>query len=401
MEKNNSSLVQTHALEEDLDTRFGRPTTPQCFVATKVQQLRLICWKIKPWDYPKEKKLFHSLLGAGWGVDCDEVYPNLFVGDEASARNIRFLKKMGITHVLNTAEGIWTDCSFVDLAPDYYIGSGITYQGLQLWDHNCVRILPYLGCANEFIADGMDSGGRVLVHCQMGVSRSSTAAIAYMMLSNEWKAEDVLRLFRKRRDVRPNDFYLTQLVELDNDLRKLRECGVPRKIKLHNIKDIDFLPKPWHYQFWESIPTDETLPFNLSCVCEPRPDMEAVVRKSFTSPKYGMCPLGIDCKVKPLEKRSTINSCEYLDSNTLDMVKTKCTEEEIFKEVPRSSLHQSKRQSKCSTNSTRTSSWEWEYYDDSDDLLDELDDSDTRRNSNETVKQSEILPYFCDLKNED
>jgi predicted protein tyrosine phosphatase len=390
--QNDSSLIQTQGLEE-------RPTTPQSFVDTTVQQLRMICWKIKPWEYPKEKKLFHSLLGAGWGVDCDEVYPNLFVGDEASARNIRFLKKMGITHVLNTAEGIWTDCSFVDLATDYYIGSGIAYQGLQLWDHNCVRILPYLGCANEFIATGMNSGGRVLVNCQMGVSRSSTAAIAYMMLSNDWKVEDVLRLFRKRRDVRPNDFYLTQLVELDNDLRKLRECGVPRKIKLHNLNDIDFLPKPWHYQFWESIPTDETLPFSLSCVCEPRPDMEAVVRKPFTSPRYGNCPQGIDCKVKRFEKISTINAGEYLISNTFDMVQTKCTEDEFFKELPRSSIPQSKRQSKCSTRSS--SSWEWEYYEDSDDLLDELDDSDTQRNSNETVKQNEIFPYFHDLKNED
>ena len=55
------------------------------------------------------------MMGASWGVDCDEVYPNIYIGDEASARNIGFLQKMGITHVLNTAEGVWTDHSFVDL----------------------------------------------------------------------------------------------------------------------------------------------------------------------------------------------------------------------------------------------------------------------------------------------
>ena len=118
---------------------------------------------------------------------------------------------MGITHVLNTAEGIWTDCSFVDLTADYYASSGITYQGLQLWDHTHVKILPYLGCADEFIASGIANGGRVLVHCQMGVSRSATAAIAYMMITNGWLANDVLRLFRKRRDIRPNDFYFSNV----------------------------------------------------------------------------------------------------------------------------------------------------------------------------------------------
>ena len=33
----------------------------------------------------------------------------------------------------------------------YYEGTGIEYQGLQLWDHPNVKILPYLGCANQFI----------------------------------------------------------------------------------------------------------------------------------------------------------------------------------------------------------------------------------------------------------
>ena len=397
----NESFSKEDTEKTDLLSSIGldseeRPVTPQCFNPTKEQQLRMICWKVKPWEYPKERSLFHSLLGAGWGVDCDEVYPNLFIGDEASARNIRFLKKMGITHVLNTAEGIWTDCSFVDLTNDYYVGSGITYQGLQLWDHTCVRILPYLGCADEFIASGMKNGGRVLVNCQMGVSRSSTAAISYMMLTNGWKVDEVLRLFRKRRDVRPNDFYLTQLVELDNDLRKLRECGIPRKVKLHELKDIDYLPKPWHYQFWESMPTDETLPFSLSCVCEPRPDMEVLLRKSLIKPSGGKCSQGEECKAKILRKKPIFESNDIKgngNSKTLDM---KNRRERSIK-----SRSQSKRQSKCSNNSNRTSSWEWEYYDDSDELEDDLDDMITRRNSNETVLQNDARSCSYNLKNED
>ena len=43
-----------------------------------------------------------------------------------SCRNINFLKKYGITHVLNTAEGVWAE-HCVDLSQDHYIGSGITY----------------------------------------------------------------------------------------------------------------------------------------------------------------------------------------------------------------------------------------------------------------------------------
>jgi len=35
----------------------------------------------------------------------DEVFTGIHVGDKAAARNTFYLKKVGVTHVLNTAEG--------------------------------------------------------------------------------------------------------------------------------------------------------------------------------------------------------------------------------------------------------------------------------------------------------
>jgi hypothetical protein len=67
--------------------------------------------------------------------------------------------------------------------------------------------------------------------------------------------------FRKRRDVRPNDYFMEQIVELDNDLRKEREFGLPRSLYLLGLNDLKDLPKPWHYEFWNGIPDD--LPFDL------------------------------------------------------------------------------------------------------------------------------------------
>ena len=190
-------------------------------------------------------------------------------GDEASARNIRFLHRMGITHVLNAAQGVWTDCSFVDLTPEYYAGSGINYQGFELWDSNQMKILPFFGCANEFILSAMKSGGKCLVHCQMGVSRSCALAMAYMMLTEGWDAADVMREFRKRRDVRPNDYFLSQIVELDNELRKERLFGIPRSIKLCSLGNAHKLPKPWHYELWNVPPEQNTVPFKLVHMGDP------------------------------------------------------------------------------------------------------------------------------------
>lgn len=54
-------------------------------------------------------------------------------------------------------------------------------------------------------------------------------------------------------------------MELDNDLRKERECGIPRSIKLTN--ELCTLPKPWHYEFWNQVPDD--LPFGLTNMSRP------------------------------------------------------------------------------------------------------------------------------------
>ena len=53
----------------------------------------------------KDRRLFTSLYGRGWGVDCDEVVPGVYIGDKASILNTSFLNRQEITHALNAAEG--------------------------------------------------------------------------------------------------------------------------------------------------------------------------------------------------------------------------------------------------------------------------------------------------------
>ena len=78
---------------------------PSSIDKTSLAQLRNICWRIKPWNEKKESRLFTSVYGQGWGVDCDEVVKGLYVGDKAAISNVAFLKKQGISQVLNAAEG--------------------------------------------------------------------------------------------------------------------------------------------------------------------------------------------------------------------------------------------------------------------------------------------------------
>lgn len=55
-------------------------------------------------------------------------------------------------------------------------------------------------------------GGRALVHCRMGLSRSAATVLAYAMKEFGWSLERALRHVRRcRPDVQPNPGFMRQL----------------------------------------------------------------------------------------------------------------------------------------------------------------------------------------------
>ena len=38
------------------------------------------------------------------GVDCDEVYPGIVLGNGATVKKLEYLGKIGVSHVVNAAE---------------------------------------------------------------------------------------------------------------------------------------------------------------------------------------------------------------------------------------------------------------------------------------------------------
>ncbi|XP_075556705.1 dual specificity protein phosphatase 3-like isoform X1 [Dermacentor variabilis] len=152
-----------------------------------------------------------------YGVDCDEVYPGIYVGDEGAARNKHYLRGLGVTHVLNTAEG--SQFGQVDTSQAFYNSHGISYLGLRLVDIPQEDIAAHFDKCANFIDDCLEHNGKVLVNCRMGMSRSATIAIAYLMIKKGMTVDDGLRTLRMNRAVRPNNGFLLQLVQLDAKLR--------------------------------------------------------------------------------------------------------------------------------------------------------------------------------------
>jgi len=93
---------------------------------------------------------------------------------------------------------------------------GVSYLSLGLLDSTAD--LPRMPAALEagvgFIHDAIEAGGRVLVHCHRGISRSCTLTIAYIMWAQRCTAEAAfVQVRRARRIADPNLGYWVTLKE--------------------------------------------------------------------------------------------------------------------------------------------------------------------------------------------
>lgn len=149
----------------------------------------------------------------------NEVYPRIYIGNAFVAQNAMRLQKLGVTHVLNVAEG--TSFMHVNTSAEFYAGTGITYHGITANDTEQFDLSAFFEEGADFIDKALSHGkGKVYVHCREGYSRSPTMVIAYLMLRHKMDARQAVATVRHKREIGPNDGFLRQLCQLNEKLAK-------------------------------------------------------------------------------------------------------------------------------------------------------------------------------------
>lgn len=83
---------------------------------------------------------------------------------------------------------------------------------MQSQDSSEITITDYFPLAFDFITNAFANGGKVMVHCFAGKSRSASIVIGYLMKTQKMKFEDALKFVGKFRPcVEPNIGFCTQL----------------------------------------------------------------------------------------------------------------------------------------------------------------------------------------------
>ncbi|EGG21766.1 putative protein tyrosine phosphatase [Cavenderia fasciculata] len=139
----------------------------------------------------------------------------IYLGAYENATSRSQLDNLKITHIVNMASEL------EDAFPHLY-----KYYRADLDDNFRADITSHFEPINQFIDSAKATGGRVLVHCAMGISRSTTAVMAYIMKTQGLDYATTRQLVKEKRSIiQPNVGFVKALKAYDE--------------KLHESKPID------------------------------------------------------------------------------------------------------------------------------------------------------------------
>ena len=130
-------------------------------------------------------------------------------GSEPAA-NEDLLDIMCITHIVNMTT------NFENQFPKKY-----KYHRIKEEDLEDVNLMNYFENTFKFIDQGREDG-KVLVHCNSGMSRSGTIVVAYVMRSEGMRHDEAMEFAQSKRNnpIYPNEGFLEQLRQYEEILIK-------------------------------------------------------------------------------------------------------------------------------------------------------------------------------------
>ena len=157
-----------------------------------------------------------------------EIFSHIIVGGKNTAADRHRLYMLGVTHILNVAKQV--KC---------YNEYDFLYLHVPLIDQESEVIRPHFEQCFTFLDDAKEAGTKCFVHCiagkagccgcgklhdlfpvpQLGVSRSITVVVAYLMAREGMRLnEAILHVLKRRRYAKPNTAFLLALAKYEIEL---------------------------------------------------------------------------------------------------------------------------------------------------------------------------------------
>jgi protein tyrosine phosphatase (PTP) superfamily phosphohydrolase (DUF442 family) len=159
-------------------------------------------------------------------IICKQITVSVYVGNIGAA-DCESITARGFTHVVVRPfllHSLYFKCAFCPVqfqrlcstqsVVNFEVPLPPAVEGLHIdvEDHDDANLLDELPDALEFIDEALEDGGKVLVHCHAGVSRSTAVILAYMCSSMGLSLDEALEVLKLDHPcAMPNDGFMRQL----------------------------------------------------------------------------------------------------------------------------------------------------------------------------------------------
>jgi len=147
----------------------------------------------------------------------NEIIPGFWISGVTGASDREKLKSANISHVLTMGS---------NMPPPF--PKHFQYLCCDILDEERVDLRPFVRDCMRYITDGRETGTGVLIHCEGGISRSGSIAVAFAMSELSLDRTGALKIVQRARSfVRPNSAFWEQLrlLEDEQSLQGIKASG--------------------------------------------------------------------------------------------------------------------------------------------------------------------------------
>ncbi|VDD91715.1 unnamed protein product, partial [Enterobius vermicularis] len=117
--------------------------------------------------------------------------------------------------------------------------SHLTVLNIPIEDEEQTDLSPYWQIVFETIEEQRKSGGKVLIFCGMGISRSASFVVAYLMCIEKMTLHDAYKhVQRVRNIICPNVGFFKQMIELEQKLYNKNTVKIIEPIPGVEVADV-------------------------------------------------------------------------------------------------------------------------------------------------------------------
>jgi len=161
----------------------------------------------------------------------------VLIGQRNAANKPELVKRTHVFHILNLAEEVEDTFTLCREGCECMGGGNdcngrneknkdpklFTYHTLKIKDLQGEDIYHLFDHCYELIEKTRTDGGKILIHCVAGISRSASVVIAYCMRKNSWCLKKAFEYVRQKRSIiSPIVWFVTQLQKYEEQLARIK-----------------------------------------------------------------------------------------------------------------------------------------------------------------------------------